>query len=195
MFFNTLHWHCVIWQCYVNWSLRKSYLVILPAPVSFTAEHSHFHKKDRGFSYCRIIISILVNFFAKLEVASLKFKQPPPPHRSLSDRGLKHSRNCWDSNDQSLSCFAKLVWKISVGGMTPFRKIAPKRLSRVAQQTKNTSNNALPTNRQPSTALGLWITCFTEQGTRERRQRGSKWRTHAKTYTPTLAHQYLYSNK
>lgn len=34
----------------------------IPSAVSFTAEHCHFHKKDRRFSYCRIIISILVNF-------------------------------------------------------------------------------------------------------------------------------------
>lgn len=34
----------------------------IPSAVSFTAEHGHFHKKDRGFSNCRIIISILVNF-------------------------------------------------------------------------------------------------------------------------------------
>jgi len=34
----------------------------IPSATSFTAEHDHFQKKDRGFSYCRIIISILVNF-------------------------------------------------------------------------------------------------------------------------------------
>lgn len=34
----------------------------IPSAVSFTAEHGHSHKKDRTCSYCRIIISILVNF-------------------------------------------------------------------------------------------------------------------------------------
>lgn len=33
VFFNTLHWHCVIWQCYMNCSLRTSYPVIFPVPL------------------------------------------------------------------------------------------------------------------------------------------------------------------
>lgn len=44
----------------------------IPSAVSFTAEQGHFHKKDRGLSYCKIIISILVNFVTKTKSSLTK---------------------------------------------------------------------------------------------------------------------------
>lgn len=62
----------------------------IPSAVSFTAEHGHFYKKDRGHRYCGIIISILVNFVTESEsgLANAKIASITP---SLSDSLLKQS--------------------------------------------------------------------------------------------------------